>query len=788
MEGPSSQKSGQDEVKLILSTWICKSTGAWLFEADTIEGSSSINLSDDLKFRDLIDEVGKKLQILAENVSVKLAYQYPQWMVIDDGDGSTPQYITNDEEVQFFIQMPRHIEEVNLCVTLTAHVNEIPTVSTCNKKEIKKTNETEDVPSSETEETGDNSEDEWHQFAMSETPMTFPAFGSTQLSDLPPKHRHRMQTRATSISINEGASAIRLNSLNLAITDKGKGKAVVTDYGSSSDSDNEDDAVVPCLPNKNQRVPHNNNSTADVRRRLFQDGENSHSEGVNHGQSDEDDENNDYEPDQGRRFSRWGRFEEALHQILNDFTAELTLFGRDAPPVFSTYECDATLKHTCSVDARRNYHRLATTQVIGELMQSKFVGIKRGSSPSGIRKILLDEFHVNVSYWKAWCAREISMDNTHGSMAGSYALVPVYLALLQNANPGTICYLETVTDPKGGTRFKYCFIAYGAFVAGFQHMRKVIVIDGTSMKGRYGGVLLSACTQDGNFQIFPLAFAIVDSENNNAWQWFLEKLNTFVPDSPELVFVSDRHQSIYNGLERVFPLAHHDVCVVHLWRNIRSGYKPRHVANLVSAVARAFTIPEFNKKFLEIQKLNPGCAAYLVDIVMGWFAIRRTKPSSNEDSLTPHVKKIIEKKFEESTGLVVRAITQFEFQVQAQEGECFTVRLVEGTCSCMEYQQLGIPCVHAIAAVGNIKIPTEAIVCKAFYGNSWKNGFEGRIYPVPSVGNVEIGDGFRGELLPPDVKRPAGRPKKIRILSSGEFKVQIYLHYCLAFWKEEGRA
>lgn len=34
----------------------------------------------------------------------------------------------------------------------------------------------------------------------------------------------------------------------------------------------------------------------------------------------------------------------------------------------------------------------------------------------------------------------------------------------------------------------------------------------------------------------------------------------------------------------------------------------------MSDAARAFTINEFNRIFLDIQCLNPGCAAYLVDI------------------------------------------------------------------------------------------------------------------------------------------------------------------------------
>lgn len=102
----------------------------------------------------------------------------------------------------------------------------------------------------------------------------------------------------------------------------------------------------------------------------------------------------------------------------------------------------ATLRHSCSVDARRNYHKLATTQVIGEIIQSRFIGIKRGPTPATIRKLMLDDFNVNVSYWKSWHSREIAMESVLGSMAGSYALMPAYMGLLQTTNPGSICALK----------------------------------------------------------------------------------------------------------------------------------------------------------------------------------------------------------------------------------------------------------------------------------------------------------------------------------------------------------
>ena len=89
------------------------------------------------------------------------------------------------------------------------------------------------------------------------------------------------------------------------------------------------------------------------------------------------------------------------------------------------------------------------------------------------------------------------------------------------------------------------FLAMGARVKDFQHIRKVAVIDGTHLRGKYAGCLLTSSVQDGNYQIFPLAFAIVDGENDKSWEWFFNKMSSFVPNQDGVVFVSDRHASIY---------------------------------------------------------------------------------------------------------------------------------------------------------------------------------------------------------------------------------------------------
>ncbi|RID45340.1 hypothetical protein BRARA_I02079 [Brassica rapa] len=291
-----------------------------------------------------------------------------------------------------------------------------------------------------------------------------------------------------------------------------------------------------------------------------------------------------------------------------------------------------------------------------------------------------------------------------------------------------------------------------------------------------------------------------------------KRLQTFVLDTPGLVFISDRHASIATGLRK------HVICVVHLWRNVMAKYKSSRLANLMSAAARAFTVTEFNKKFIEIQKISPNCAAYVVDIgfdqwsrvyfrgnrfnimdsniaeswngvfkeareyllitmfeyirttVMSWFALRRAKSTRKQGTITPNVRKLVEENFDLSTAMAVRDIADLEYQVQDPTGECFTVLLDPGTCTCGEYQLIGIPCMHALACSTRVGFPSDALVAPAYRVPTWRQGFIGKIYPVPSVGGLELGSGTRAPLLPPAVRRPPGRPRKVSILSRGEYK------------------
>lgn len=211
----------------------------------------------------------------------------------------------------------------------------------------------------------------------------------------------------------------------------------------------------------------------------------------------------------------------------------------------------AKLDHSCTVDERGYFQRLATTTVIGDMMRSKYSGTGTGPKPSEVRDMMRDIHGVPISYWKAWRSRDVAMESARGSTGASYSSLPGYLQQLVVANPSSVVALETAFDEAMGQRFKSLFFTIGACVKGFAFMRKVIIVDRTHLKGKYGGCLVTASAQDGNYQIFPLTFAIVDEENDAAWHWFFRKLLDIVPDDSRLVVISDRHNLIYAGLRKV---------------------------------------------------------------------------------------------------------------------------------------------------------------------------------------------------------------------------------------------
>lgn len=60
-----------------------------------------------------------------------------------------------------------------------------------------------------------------------------------------------------------------------------------------------------------------------------------------------------------------------------------------------------------------------------------------------------------------------------------------------------------------------------------------------------------ATTQDVGGKIFPLTF-VVDSENDQSWEWFFVNFRKACGGREDMVIVSDRHESIIKWAAKVY--------------------------------------------------------------------------------------------------------------------------------------------------------------------------------------------------------------------------------------------
>ena len=106
-----------------------------------------------------------------------------------------------------------------------------------------------------------------------------------------------------------------------------------------------------------------------------------------------------------------------------------------------------------------------------------------------------------------------------------------------------------------------------------QYIRPVSFADGTHLKGLYHGSMFVTTCLDGNNQLYALVIGVMNSENNNVWEWFIMKLHGVIGNRPELVIISYRCTAIKRAVLKVFHNAAHGIYFYHVKGNIKSKFR-----------------------------------------------------------------------------------------------------------------------------------------------------------------------------------------------------------------------
>ncbi|XP_031477199.1 uncharacterized protein LOC116248507 [Nymphaea colorata] len=437
---------------------------------------------------------------------------------------------------------------------------------------------------------------------------------------------------------------------------------------------------------------------------------------------------------------------------------------------------------------------------------------------SDIVKDIYNEYGLKINYSQAWRGKETAREQLLGKDVDFYKQLPRYCEKLIETNPGSIAALATTNEE----RFHRLFVSFRACIHGFEHgCRPLLFLDGTSLKSKYGGTLLIAASLDGNDEIFPVAFAVVEQEEYVSWHWFLVQLKSALSSSRPLTFISDRHKGLQEAVPLVFEDSTHAFCLRYLTRDLKKEMKtyPKEVKDVVVelffAAARACRKDEFVACIESIRSVSPEAATWIMDVeperwanlffkgsrynqmasnviefIDGWItkacdfpvlklveAIRseivelfraRLEASDKWNTrLTAKAEEKMRREIDRAPLLSVSVSSALVFEVI--DDHTNIVDLEKSDCTCLNWKVMGLPCRHLIASLNCIGRDAYDYCERYFLSDYYKLTYTESINPVldvdsiSSVSNAEtVVDSYPNVELP-KIHRQRGRPKKRRV-------------------------
>ncbi|CAI0415121.1 unnamed protein product [Linum tenue] len=156
------------------------------------------------------------------------------------------------------------------------------------------------------------------------------------------------------------------------------------------------------------------------------------------------------------------------------------------------------------------------------------------------------KYNLVVTNQTCYRARLEARRMLYGSLEEDFAQIRSYIGHLLKVDPQGSFLLEVDVDPGcDKVFFKRLYISFSSLSKGFlAGCRPFFCLDGCFLKGEVQGMLLAAVGKDGNNHMFPIAWAIVESENKSSWIWFINALQNQLgtEDGSGFTIVSDQQK------------------------------------------------------------------------------------------------------------------------------------------------------------------------------------------------------------------------------------------------------
>ncbi|XP_078441159.1 uncharacterized protein LOC144711109 [Wolffia australiana] len=231
---------------------------------------------------------------------------------------------------------------------------------------------------------------------------------------------------------------------------------------------------------------------------------------------------------------------------------------------------------------------------------------------------LHEKYGIIVSRATCYSARSWARKMLQGSLDEHYHMLPSYVAELQKVHRNSTFQLEVEHDIHNSLpRFNRLYICFESLARGFlEGCRPVIGLDGCFLKTELKGQLLSTVGRDGNNMMFPIAWAVVEGENQASWIWFISLLmsDLGIVDGYGWTIISDQQKGLENAVAGLLPNAEHRNCARHIYANWKKkGHSTYILRNLFWKAVKCTACEGFHRVIGQMKTLKAEAVQDLLE-------------------------------------------------------------------------------------------------------------------------------------------------------------------------------
>ncbi|XP_060211787.1 uncharacterized protein LOC132639352 [Lycium barbarum] len=365
--------------------------------------------------------------------------------------------------------------------------------------------------------------------------------------------------------------------------------------------------------------------------------------------------------------------------------------------------------------------------------------------------------------------------------------------------------------------FQSFYIYFDALKKAFQHCRICIGLDGCFLKGVCRGQLLVAVCKDGNNQMLPLAWAMVEYENKSTWTWFIRilKEDLALGDGTDLTLITDMQKGLFVAIQDLLPAVEHRKCVRHILANFSKEWRGLQRRQRFWRIAKS-TFESQLRRNIELMKLlgptkmmdklmhyniDYWCKVYfntnvkvdsidnnMAECFNAWILAARHKTiitmleeirvkmmarigtlrefvNTWRCNYSPMCTKVLEEnaKLSMQCNIEFNGVAGFEIREGLYQ---HTVDISRRQCSCRVWQLKGIPCAHVLVAIQFKRYDLLGYIDHWYSKETYMRTYEHVLQPVTNMEMWPVST--HPSMAPPDIKSMPGKRQKGRRKEAGE--------------------